>query len=228
MPPTRKPTGKAKAVEHAPEVQVLKRKKTPLAASDSGSDNTESEDLEQVLQKKKAPDARSAGRITTYSNAISTSRASSSSSQVPRTSLAGSPASHMSRGSLAGSSASTTGRCSAQIREELMMIGSRISRIEFPVGPINEVMFKALFAASESLSIAGDDEGARNLNQTVLKAFPGLAKDPEEGDGESFGVDMLTFESLQDAVREILRQTASVVAVQKVQTVLSFPAETIK
>ena len=54
MPPTRKPTGKAKAVEHAPEVQVLKRKKTPLAASDSGSDNTESEDLEQVVQKKKA------------------------------------------------------------------------------------------------------------------------------------------------------------------------------
>jgi hypothetical protein len=108
------------------------------------------------------------------------------------------------------------------------MIGSRISRSEFPVGHINQVMFNALFGAPESLSIAGDDEGARNLNRTVLMAFPGLADDSEEGEGESFGVGMLTFESVQEAVCEQLRQTATVVAVQKVHTVLYFPSETIK
>jgi len=106
------------------------------------------------------------------------------------------------------------------MREELNILSTRISRATFPVGNIVPSLKWALFGGSESLSIAGNITGARNVAQKVVLAFPGMAEDDVDDGGENFCFGTYDFDSKEEAIHESLRQMGAIGAVQRVQTVI--------
>lgn len=205
------PKGKGAAHLAAKAAPKKKARGAPESTSEGESDD---EGSEEEHARQKGSSASGAGSVRVYANSVSTSaRAGVSATSREETR-------RHSVGSSSGSRASGPLTFSSDMREELNILSTRISRVTEPVGDIVPSMKWALFGASESLSMAGNLLGARSLAHKVVLAFPGLAEDLEDG-GENFSVATYDFESKEEAIDEVLRQLGAVGAVQRVQSVIS-------